>query len=125
NWIEVRLSEVQTELEKSEETLKDFREKNRRIADSPELMLEQQRYMRDLEMNNALFIELKKQYEGIKIQEIRDMQVVQVLDHARVPVYKSGPNRKQIVIVAVLLGGFLSVAGVFIINFIQSSQRKN
>lgn len=122
DWIDRRLSEVEGDLRRSEENLKEFRERNRRIADSPELMLEQQRLAREVEMNNALFIELKKQQETVKIQEIRDMPVVQVLDHARIPYEKSGPNRKMMVIIAFVLGGFLSVGMVFIRNFVNSSE---
>ncbi len=121
-WIEQRMQEVEVELAAAEDALKDFRESNRRIMDSPALMLQEGRLIRELEVNNAMYVELKKQFEGIKIQEIRDMPVVQVLDHARIPTEKSSPNRKMIVIIAFVLGGFLSVGMVFIRNFINSSE---
>ena len=122
NWIERRLKEVEKDLEVSEEALKDFRERNVRIADSPRLLLDQQRLMRDLEVNNAVFVELKKQYEAVRIQEIRDMPVVQILDYARVPVEKSGPRRKMIVIGAFLLGIILSTIIVFLKNYFNASE---
>lgn len=122
NWVERRLKEVEKDLEVSEEALRDFRERNIRIADSPRLMLEQQRFMREVEVNNALFVELKTQYESVRIQEIRDMPVVQILDYARIPVEKSGPRRKMIVMLAFVLGGFMSVGFVFVRNFINSSE---
>ncbi len=121
-WIEQRLQEVETALASSEESMKDFRERNRRIIDSPQLILEEGRLMRELEMNNAMFIELKKQYEAVKIQEIRDMPVVQVLDYARVPVEKSGPRRSMIVIIATAIGGFISLGLVFVRNYFDSSE---
>ena len=58
-WIEARLTEVKEDLEKSENRLKEFREKNRRIVDSPQfspkrcisgLLLEQERLIRDVQI---------------------------------------------------------------------------
>lgn len=48
-FIETRMQEVEQQLEKSEVTLKDFRERNRRVLDSPQLMLEQERLARDVQ----------------------------------------------------------------------------
>ncbi len=122
DWVERRLKEVESDLEAAEEALRDFRERNVRIADSPRLLLEQQRLMREVEVNNAVFVELKKQYESVRIQEIRDMPVVQVLDYARVPVERSGPQRKRTVILWFFLGAALSVGFVFVRNFVNNSE---
>ena len=46
-WIEGRLKEVKDDLEKSENALKNFRENNRRVTDSPQLLLEQERFIRE------------------------------------------------------------------------------
>src|SRR3989304_4461535 len=40
-WIEDRLEQVKKDLGRSEDVLKEFREKNRRVGDSPQLLLEQ------------------------------------------------------------------------------------
>jgi uncharacterized protein involved in exopolysaccharide biosynthesis len=121
-WIEQRLAEIETELAAAEDAVTEFREANRRIMDSPALMLQEGRLLRDVEVLNAMYVELKTQYEGSRIQEIRDMPIVQILDYARIPVEKSGPNRKMIVLIAFVLGGFLSIGTVFVRNFINSSE---
>jgi uncharacterized protein involved in exopolysaccharide biosynthesis len=92
-WVEVRVKEVEQDLRSSEEALKDFREKNRRISDSPELLMEQERRMRAVQINSTLFIELKKQYELAKIEEIKNIPIVNILDAARPPVQKDRPKR--------------------------------
>jgi uncharacterized protein involved in exopolysaccharide biosynthesis len=92
-WTDVRIKQVQQELRAAEETLKDFRERNRRVSDSPDLLLQQQRLLRNVEVGSAVFIELKKQYELAKLEEIKNTTIVSVLDAARVPVKKDGPHR--------------------------------
>ncbi len=93
NWIDMRLKQVQQELRSAEETLKDFRERNRRVADSPDLLLQQQRMMRNVEVSSTVFVELKKQYELAKLEEIKNITIVNVLDPARPPVKKDSPQR--------------------------------
>jgi uncharacterized protein involved in exopolysaccharide biosynthesis len=111
-FIEQRLSEVTTSLKASESVLKDFREKNRRVTDSPQLLLDQARLERDLQINSTIFIELKKQIEIAKIEEIKNIPVINVLDRARVPVKSSYPRRRVSVTVAFLFGFLLGSASL-------------
>jgi uncharacterized protein involved in exopolysaccharide biosynthesis len=92
-WIDVRLKEVEGDLRSAEEKLKDFREKNRRVSDSPQLLLEQERLARDVQVKSTIYVELKKQYELAKLEEIKNITIVNVLDPAQAPVKKSGPKR--------------------------------
>lgn len=109
-WIEQRLEQVQHDLENAEIKLKDFREKNRIVTTSPQLLLEQQRLLRDVEMNTVIFTELKKQYELAKIEELRNIPIINILDSARPAGRKYSPKRAIIVIVSTLLG-FLASCG--------------
>lgn len=93
NWLDVRLKQVQTELGNAEISLKDFRERNRRVADSPDLLMQQGRLMREVDIRNAIVVELKKQYELAKLEEIKNITIVNVLDPAIAPVKKDSPHR--------------------------------
>jgi uncharacterized protein involved in exopolysaccharide biosynthesis len=110
NWIDVRLRQVEDSLRIAEEILKNFREKNRRVGDSPELLLKQERLLREVQVNSAVFIELKKQFELSKLEEIKNMTIVNVLDQARAPVMKVGPRRKTNAAVAFILTALFSSA---------------
>ena len=110
NWIEQRLVQVQNDLASSENALKDFREKNRIISNSPQLLLEQQRMIRDVEINTVIYTELKKQYELARIEELKNIPVVNILDSARPPAKKDKPKRAIIVLVSTMLG-FLAACG--------------
>jgi uncharacterized protein involved in exopolysaccharide biosynthesis len=106
-WIEQRLDEVKRDLEKSENNLREFRERNRRISESPQLQLELDRLAREVEINSTLYVELKKQYELVKIEEIRNLAIINVMDEARPSGVREKPKRAQIVI----LWFFLSLVG--------------
>ncbi len=114
-WIEERLKQVEVELRSAEEALKNFRERNRRVADSPQLLLEQERFLRDVQVKSTVFIELKRQAELAKIEEIKNITVVNVLDEARAPVKKERPKR-AIMTAAVLLLAFIGTSGYFVLR---------
>jgi uncharacterized protein involved in exopolysaccharide biosynthesis len=97
-FIEKRLGETQGSLTASEDRLRSFREKNRRIIDSPMLLLEQARLEREFQINSTIFVELKKQVEIAKIEEIKNIPIINVLDLARVPISRSAPKRTATVV---------------------------
>ncbi len=115
--IERRISEVQTVLSSVEEDLIEFREKNRVVELSPSLMISEGRLRRELEINNTIYVELTKQFELVKIEEIGDQQVMNVLDRASVPIYRSYPKRKIIVFFGWLLGFAIAAVAVRIGEF--------
>jgi uncharacterized protein involved in exopolysaccharide biosynthesis len=111
-WIGERLSQVEPELKAAEEALKDFREKNRRVSDSPELLLRQERLIREITVKSTITVELKKQWELARIEEIRNVPIVNVLDAGIAPVKKERPHYGINTIVAlltamVLLGAYV------------------
>lgn len=115
-WIEARLEEVKKDLERSENVLKEFREKNRRVIDSPQLLLEQERLIREVQINTTLYTELKKQYELIKIEEIKNIPLINVMDPARPAAKKDKPKRAFIVLVSFFLSALGSFAYVVTMN---------
>jgi uncharacterized protein involved in exopolysaccharide biosynthesis len=102
-WIEARLVEVKADLSKAENVLKEFREKNRMVSGSPQLLLDQERLMREVQINAAMYTELKKQYELVKIEEIRTTPIINILDYGRAAAKKERPKRSIIVLVSMIL----------------------
>jgi len=114
-WIEGRLTEVKADLENSEIALKDFRENNRRVVDSPDLLLKQGRFIREVEISSALFAELKKQYEVAKIEEIKNIPIVNVMDAGR-PAAKNEKPKKAIIAVVFFLLSFFGGIGFVLLR---------
>ena len=120
-FIEERLMETKAELEAAEEALKEFRERNRSIFESPQLQLEQERLGRDVAVLIGVFTTLKQQLETAKINEVNESDYFIVLDEPEIPIYKSGPNRKLMVIIAGFLGIGLGIVLVFIREYARNS----
>jgi len=102
-WIDARLLEVRDDLSKAENAFKNFREKNRSISSSPQLLLDQERLMREVQINSTMYIELKKQYELAKIEEIRTTPIVNVLDYGRAAAKKERPKKSTIILISMML----------------------
>jgi uncharacterized protein involved in exopolysaccharide biosynthesis len=113
-WIEARLLEAKGDLEKSENLLKEFRENNRRVSDSPRLLLEQERLTRDVQINATVYTELKRQYEIVKIEEIKNIPIINVMDAGMASAHKERPKRRLIVLVSFVLSLIGSAGFVFI-----------
>lgn len=60
--------------------------------------------LREIKVKSTVFEELKKQYELAKIEEIKNMTIVNVLDPARPPVRKYHPKRATNTAIAFVLG---------------------
>ena len=94
-FIEGRIEEVQVDLEKAEDALKQFRYRNRQIQNSPSLLLEQERMMREVEVVIGVFTTLKQEYELAKIQEVEETPVVHILDPPEAPLERELHPRKR------------------------------
>lgn len=116
-WIETRLAQVEEDLKKSEEALKVFKEKNRRVIDSPELILELERLTRDVMINSTLYTELKKQIEIVKIEEIKNIPVISVMDEGRPAALHSSPRRGLLLIGFMVLMTAIVCTGVVLATF--------
>ena len=120
-FIEERIEEVQLDLEKTEDALKQFRYRNRQIQNSPSLLLEQERLSREVQVVIGVFTTLKQEYELAKIQEVEEATVVYVLDPPEAPLKKSGPQRRKTVIMAGFMGIGLGVGLAFVREFWKNS----
>lgn len=106
-YIEKRLLQVKDSLSAVENRLKNFREENRLVA-SPALMLEQGRLLRNVDIMQAVYIELNKQLEIAKIDEIKETPVLNVKELAKDPIVKAGPKRGIIFVIILFTSIILS-----------------
>jgi len=107
-FTEARLLEVKDNLKEAEENLRRFRQRNRLRID-PADELEDARLQRDVLMNQEIMIQLQKQYEIAKIDEARDIPVLDVIDSPLKPIEKSKPKRKLIVLAGVVAAIFFTI----------------
>ena len=73
--------------------------------------------LRDLKFNEVLYGLLLQQYEAAKLDEAKDATTVQVIDTAVPPEKKVKPKRATMVILAGIIGFFLSVFAAFLMDY--------
>lgn len=91
-FVEGRLHETASALAESEQAMARFRASNLRIGNSPNLVLDQQRLERQVEVQADLYRLLERQYEQARIEEQRDTPTFTLLERALPPVKKYRPS---------------------------------
>ena len=124
-FIEERIIETQKELEIKEEDLKVFTTRNKRIENSPLLLLEEQRLLREVSVLTSVFTTLKQSYETSKIEELKDIDYVILIDQPELPLSYISPNKKFRIISAFLGGLFLSIVISLILGYVKNLNDKN
>ena len=112
-FIEERLQETKSLLSIAEEYLKNFRENNKRIENSPQLKLEEGRLIREVRVQEEVYLTLKKEFEIIKIEEVRSFPIITVLDEAIPPVFRSKPKRTRTMIISTFFALFFGIVVAF------------
>jgi uncharacterized protein involved in exopolysaccharide biosynthesis len=70
--------------------------------------------MRNVEIQQNVYIELTKQLELAKIDEIKDAPILNIKENAQNPILKVGPKKLTILILIFFLS--LLVSGIYLFN---------
>jgi uncharacterized protein involved in exopolysaccharide biosynthesis len=116
NFIENSIKETKIDLEVAEEALKTFNEENKDLS-SPDTQLQYQRLLTEVEVQKSIYVELRKQLELAKIEEVKETETLDILQSAVVPIEKYKPRRLLIILFSFFLGIFISVIYIFIDRF--------
>jgi uncharacterized protein involved in exopolysaccharide biosynthesis len=103
-FVEGRLADAERELRGAEEQLRTFYERNRSWQQAPQLMFEEGRLRRQVEIQQDVYLTLRREYEAARIEEVNDTPLITVIDTASAPAEPSSPKRGVLVLVALLLG---------------------
>ncbi len=109
-FLESRLQDARDDLERTEDSVRLFREHNRTFAQSPELQLQDQRLQRAVELRQSLYVSLATSYEQARMEEYRDTPSLTIVDPPRPPFDKVKPKRRLVVAGAGLLGLLIGLA---------------
>lgn len=113
-FVEKRLAEAQGELRQAEENLQSFLIENREFRSSPTLQLEFDRLNRTVTMRQGLYNGLAQAYETAKIEEVRDLPLITIIEPPETPIApdKHGGLRRTLIgiLVGIAIGIFLAFA---------------
>ncbi len=108
-FVEARLAQARIELARAERALEAFRDANRHPEGSPRLEMDLARHVRELRTREEVVIALSREYEMARVDENRDVPVLNVLDRAETPASRAWPRRGLVAAGGLLLG--LAVGG--------------
>tara|TARA_B100000029_G_C17548472_1_gene949293 strand:- start:314 stop:1306 length:993 start_codon:yes stop_codon:yes gene_type:complete len=114
-FIKDRLNEVEEKLKLSEDKLMEFFKKNPTI-DTPALQFENLTLTRDLETNQGLYLTILQELEIAKIEELKELEIIQILDSAIPPIEKSKPNLILVLIIIFNFSFLMIVSFYFILE---------
>ncbi len=103
-FLQMRHDSAQTALRDAEERQRVFYEQNRGLIVAPGLKFEEQRIRRDVDLASDLYINLDRQLEVARIDEINDAALITVIDSAVVPRKAQWPRYGVMGFTAILLG---------------------
>jgi uncharacterized protein involved in exopolysaccharide biosynthesis len=124
-FVENRVTEAERALREAEEGVRVFYERNRSWQQSPQLVFEEGRLRRQVEIRQEVYLTLTREYETARIEEVNDTPVITVIDAAVPPKEKSKPKRVVLASLALVLGGMVSLVLTFLGAYVDSARRQH
>lgn len=122
-FIQNRIFDTKKELEKAEEDLKNFMDRNRRIENSPALLLEKNRLEREVTVLIGVYTSLKQELENTKIEEVKDSKYVVIIDTPSIPIFPDFPRKKRTVILTFIISFILSNIIIIYYNYLLGNKK--
>lgn len=122
-FTEERVTAADSELRRSEDAVKTFYERNRGWQQAPELVFQEGRLRRQVDVSQEVYLTLKREHEGARIEEVNDTPVITVIDPAKPPPRPSAPKRPLIALVGLVLGGMVGVFWAFAAAYADDMRR--
>jgi capsule polysaccharide export protein KpsE/RkpR len=95
------------------------------IASMPDLGLKLVRLTREAKIQEKVFELMTTQFELAKMEEAKDVNIIQVLDRAILPEKRSFPKRRFIVLVSTFIALFISVILAFLGEYVTILHKEN
>jgi uncharacterized protein involved in exopolysaccharide biosynthesis len=121
-FTEGRLAEAREELLEVENRLQSFLEVNRDLGNSPLLRFRQERLEREVSVRQAVVSALSQGYEQARIDEVRDIPVITIVEAPEVPAL---PDSRMLLLRGVLslvAGALLGSLLAFFLAFVRASR---
>ncbi|MFB6230129.1 MAG: GNVR domain-containing protein [Salinibacter sp.] len=124
-FVRQRLAEAGRELERAEDSLAQFLERNRSViagGGAPTLSFRRDRLQRQVRFKEQLYGQLQKKLTQTRLRLQRQQPVITVAEQPTPPPEPSAPNRSLIIVLSVLLGGAAGAAAVYFRSVLASAE---
>jgi len=122
-FIENRIVEVYASLRNAENAVEEFRHTNRNINQSASLSIEEKRLIREVDLQNSLYVSLKSQHEQAKIEEVEEATLIQIVDGPLKPLKMTSPKPLITISLSFFFGLILALFAVYSREYIFSSDK--
>ncbi len=125
-FVKARFDECGDELKNAETALKDFRAKHREFAfsSSPELQTQHRRLIREVELKQALYIELGKELKKAEIEMEKDTPILNVLDKGEPAAKPEWPVALRFIPAVTLIGLMVGLIWLFLADVLWHARDK-
>lgn len=116
SFIEGRVQEAQDSLRAAEEAQQAFLQANRQYENSPDLVFQHDRLLREVTLRQSVLTTLVQAYEQARISEVRDTPVITIL---QAPFLPPGPDDRSLLLaiaLGIVLGGMMGVVLAFVVE---------
>ena len=108
-FLENRLDSAKAELRNTEERQRVFYDQNRQWRSSPQLVFEEGRIRRNVDVASDLFRNLQQQFETARLDEFNDAAVITIVDPAVPPRKAQWPRYWILLASSLFIGGILGL----------------
>jgi uncharacterized protein involved in exopolysaccharide biosynthesis len=123
-FVEGRVTDAERQLRQDEGAVKDFYEHNRGWQEAPQLVYEEARLRRGVDISREVYLTLKREYETARIEEVNDTPVITVIDLAIPPRERSQPRRALWVFSALVLGAIVGAGWAVGAGYMERARRE-
>ncbi len=109
-FLENRLTELDKERTRVADSVRSFLEANRQYQEAPALMFEARRRQARLDQISEVLTNVRRDYENARTDEVNDTPLLTVVEPPTVPVRRSFPQRKLIVVLAAVSSLLIGMA---------------
>lgn len=122
-FLETQVGEASRQLQNDEGSLRVFYERNRQWREAPALRLQQGTLNRRVDFSQASYLNLQRELESARIEEVNELSVITVIDSAVAPTRRTSPKRVRMTILGLLVGCATGVFGAVFSDFVNRLRR--
>jgi uncharacterized protein involved in exopolysaccharide biosynthesis len=118
-YLDRQLTVANKELRDAEDNLEAFQKANLdwAVSGSPEILKELGRLQRDVQVKSTTYAMLAQELERSRLEVHKDIPVVQLLDSPSLPTVKSGPFRRNIILLSGAVAFIIAVCIIMVWHF--------
>ena len=122
-YIDIELKRIGELYKESQFKLAQYRDVNKNVLSAQASILESE-LAADFSLLQGIYNELRRQRENLNLKMSQQTPVFTILEPAKFPLEKSKPQRKLIVILFAIIGGFVSLTWLIIVPIIIGYKNK-